>query len=53
MPKEAVKQTSDPAKIAFENWWDELTRKGDPARLWNVVEKAFIAGWRAKEEADD
>lgn len=32
---------------AFEAWWNELTRQGDPVRRPNLVQEAFEAGQKA------
>jgi hypothetical protein len=37
----------DPCFIAYENWWEGLTRRGDPIRRPDLVGEAFEAGWRA------
>lgn len=38
---------------AFDRWWDELARKGDPMRVPNLAEQAFAAGMQAgRREAE-
>ena len=34
---------------AFRQWWDDLTREGDPMRIPNPCAKGFTAGWHACE----
>ena len=34
---------------AFRQWWDDLTREGDPMRIPNPCAKGFTAGWYACE----
>lgn len=38
-------------KAAFDRWWGEQTRKGDPARNTRIVEQAFAAGFQAGGDA--
>ena len=35
---------------AFRQWWDDLTREGDPMRIPNPCAKGFTAGWYACEK---
>src|ERR1039458_6136787 len=35
---------------AFRQWWDDLTREGDPIRIPNPCAKGFTAGWYACEK---
>jgi hypothetical protein len=34
---------------AFRQFWDDLTREGDPMRIPNPCAKGFTAGWYACE----
>jgi len=34
-------------KQAFQAWWSELTRQGDPLHIPNKFSVAFKAGWKA------
>lgn len=37
--------------IAFRTWWNAQTRLGDPARRPNLVEEAFLAGFKAGQKS--
>lgn len=36
----------DPGRVAFERWWSDLTKQGDPEHRYSLVGEAFEAGWR-------
>ncbi len=41
------------AAEAFDSWWSEQTRKGDPARRSNLARDAFIAAFELGQSKID
>ncbi|MHC9419155.1 hypothetical protein ACYZX9_11240 [Sphingomonas citri] len=39
---------TNPANQAFDRWWSELSRSGDPKRRPDIAVEAFAAGWDAR-----
>lgn len=44
-----VDPTKTPVRAAFDRWWSEQSRRGDPARNPGLVDEAFAAGFVAGE----
>lgn len=40
------------AMPAFEQWWGEQTKKGDPERRSHLVSDAYLAGFAAGQELE-
>lgn len=38
---------ADRQQAAYDAWWGELSRRGDPIRRPNLVREAFKAAWEA------
>lgn len=38
--------------LAYDTWWRQMTRRGDPARRAHLSEEAFRAGWEARAACD-
>jgi hypothetical protein len=40
-------QTISPMEAARRQWWDGLSKQGDPMRIVNPLSAGFRAGWEA------
>jgi hypothetical protein len=39
--------TKPESQKAYEEWYGEVAKRGDPQRMPNLTQKAFAAGWLA------
>lgn len=45
--------SKEQVELAFDAWWRDLTRRGDPARRPHLTSEAFVAGWEAAHSDSD
>jgi len=45
--------SKEQVQLAYEAWWRDLTRRGDPSRRPHLTTEAFVAGWKACSDSDE